>query len=315
MKARRLGRGLTGLLGASTPEAPPVPLRAQPPEPARPGTRPPGVEPAGSSPHPAAPGVTASPPRMDLPVAEIRPNPFQPRRVFAEEDLAELKDSIAQHGVLQPIVVRPAVSGYELIAGERRLRAMQALGRALIPAVLRQADDREMQTLALVENLQRVDLNPLEKARALKSMMGAGALTQEEVAQRVGKARATIANLLRLLELPAEVQDLVESGVLSGAHARAVLQAKGNERRVALARQAAQEGWSVRETERRAAEGPTAVARRVAPKDPYVTDLEERIRRALSASATVKPHGKGGTITLRYLDADDLDRLLDRFGA
>lgn len=313
MKARRLGRGLTGLIGSTTPEAtqaPPARAPAVPPAPPRVPVPGPTAAPA-----PAGATVGGAAVRQQLPVGEIQPNPYQPRRVFGEEELAELQASIAEHGLLQPIVVRVAAVGYEVIAGERRLRAVQALGQPTIAAVLRQADDREMQTLALIENIQRVDLNAMEKARALRSMMTLGSLRQEDVADRVGKARATVANLLRLLELPSEVQELVEQGLLSGAHARAVLQAKGTERRIKLGQQAAAQGWSVRETERRAAEGPTAVPRRTASKDPYVADLEERIRRALSAPAALKPKGKGGVITLRYHDADDLDRLLERFGA
>jgi ParB family chromosome partitioning protein len=246
-----------------------------------------------------------------LPVRSVRPNPFQPRRTFADEDLQELAASIREHGILQPIVVRPAGDGFEVVAGERRLRAAQLAGLETIPALLRRATDEEMQVLALVENLQRVDLNAIEKARALRSLMGSLGLTQEEVAERVGKARTTIANLLRLLDLPQELQGLVEGGQLSGAHARALLLAKSPERRLALAKRAVAEGWSVRELERRAADTGPRPPRKAAPTDPYLADIEERLRRVLSLPVELRRQGKGGVVTLRYHDAQDLDRLLE----
>jgi ParB family chromosome partitioning protein len=251
----------------------------------------------------------------EIPVAAIRANPYQPRVVFDPEGLAELADSIRIHGLLQPIVVRQAETGYEVVAGERRLRAAQALGLERVPVVVRNASDQDMQTLALVENLQREDLNAMEKARALRAMMRNFSITQEDAATRVGKARTTIANLLRLLELPPEIQELVESGRLSGAHARAVLQAQGTDRRLALARIAVEEGLSVREVERRARAGPTIGKRKRPAPDPYVKDLEDRLRRTLGADVRVEIRGKGGRIEVRYHDADDLDRLLDLLGA
>jgi ParB family chromosome partitioning protein len=172
-----------------------------------------------------------------------------------------------------------------------------------------------MQTLALVENIQREDLNAMEQARALRAMMANFRLTQDDVAARVGKARTTITNIVRLLDLPAEIQRLVEEAKLSGAHARACLAAKGDERRIALARVAAQEGLSVREVERRAAAGPTLAPRRANDRDPFLADLEDRIRKALSAPVSLRARGKGGTIEIRYHDAGELDRLLEKFGA
>jgi ParB family chromosome partitioning protein len=252
-----------------------------------------------------------APPEDRIPIADIRPNPYQPRVSFPEEGLAELMDSIRVHGVLQPVVVRRAATGYELVAGERRLRAARALGHPRIPAVVRQATDEDMQTLALVENLQREDLNAMERARALKAMMRNFGITQDDVAARVGKARTTVANVLRLLDLPAEVQGLVESGALSGAHARAVLQAKGDDRRCHLARLAVERDLSVRDVERLARLGPTIGKRKASRSDPFLEDLEARLRRALSAEVRLTKKGQGGRIEIRYQDANDLDRLLE----
>jgi ParB family chromosome partitioning protein len=231
--------------------------------------------------------------------------------------LQELADSIRTHGLLQPIVVRASLGGFEVLAGERRLRASKAAGLTQIPAIVREATDEEMQTLALVENLQREDLNAMEKARALKAMLGNFGLTQEQVAARVGKARTTIANILRLLELPPEIQQWVEEGKLSGAHARALLLAKGLERRLELAKLAVTFGLSVREVERRAGAegGATKSAESGRGGDPFVKDLAKRLERALSTNVRVVPRGKGGRIEVRYHDAADLDRLLDLMNA
>jgi len=249
-----------------------------------------------------------------IPVGEIRPNPYQPRLNFAADELAGLQASIAEHGVLQPVVVRPAAVGFELIAGERRLRAVRALEYGAVPAIVRRASDEEMQTLALVENLQRVDLNAIEKARSLKAMMRNFGLTQEEVAVKVGKARTSISNLVRLLELPAVIQDLVSEGQLSGSQARALLLAHGVERRLALARRAVRQGLTVRQIEKLAkAERSGLSEEREA--NPYVVDLETRLKESLGTTVRVKTRGKGGSIVIGYHDANELDRLLAALGA
>ena len=279
---KRLGRGLGGLLQSTVAEPTPQEIR------------------------------TAD----SLPVSEIRTNPYQPRRHFDEAALAELKASIAEHGVLQPVVVRRGPLGLELVAGERRLRAAKALGLAQIPAVIRVVDDAAMQTLALVENLQREDLGPLEKARALRSMMSEQGLTQDAVADRVSKDRATIANLVRLLELPSDVQDLVDNGKLSAGQARAILQVQGDTRRSQLAQMAVERGLSVRDVERYARLAPGAKKKSGGgvARDPFLSDIENRIRLALSAKVSVAKKGRGGTITLEYGDAAQLDAILSRMG-
>lgn len=291
VKAKKgLGRGLSGLIHR-TDEMPPS--RTEPP---------PNHEP------PAGQVIEA------LPVGEVRPNPYQPRKQFQPDELQDLVASIREVGILQPVVVRRGPLGFELIAGERRLRAAKEAGLERIPALVRAASDEEMQLLALVENLQRVDLNAIEKARAITSLMRNLDLTQEAVATRVGKARTTIANIVRLLDLPTEVQTLVEEGRLAGAHARAVLAAKGRDVRVRLARAAAEAGWSVREIERRAkAVGETRPARR-APKpteDIYLQDVGERLQRALGTRVRIRGKGAGGIIEIHYADAGELDRVLD----
>jgi ParB family chromosome partitioning protein len=279
---RRLGRGLGGLIQSTVPE-------------------------------PTAEEVRSA---DALPVAEIRPNPYQPRKRFDPAALEDLKASIREHGVLQPIVVRRGAVGYEVVAGERRLRACRDLGLERIPAVVRAVDDAGMQTLALVENVQREDLNPLEKARAVKAMMATLNLTQEAVAEKVGKDRATVANLVRILELPEEARALVEEGRLSASQARAILQVQGETKRLQLARLAAERDLSVREIERIARLTPGSAQRAPRPAgDPFVADLEDRIRRALSAKVRVKAKRKGGVIEIEYSDAAELDALLERMGA
>ncbi len=282
---RRLGRGLGGLLQSTVQAAIVEPTAEE-------------VRSAGT-----------------LPLAEIHPNPYQPRRTFDDAALGELRESIREHGVLQPIVVRRSPIGYEVVAGERRLRACKSLGFSDIPAVVRDVDDAGMQTLALVENLQREDLNALDKAKALKAMMATQGLTHEEVAARVGKDRTTITNFVRLLDLPDEVKQWLEEGKLSSGQARAVLQAPTEAKRVQLARLAVERDLSVREVERisRLTGGPSKA--RPKPSDPFVADIEDRLRKALSAKVSLKTKGKGGTISIQYHDATQLDALLERMGA
>lgn len=349
MKPKRLGRGLRGLI--KNPDAPtPQPPRVQPVRPAAKGDElspdggdskapSPDAGPPSSqaplsrsqSPAPAGPpggreASISSPAASPLPteertglrhvhVSDVSPNPFQPRSEFSEDELLALQASIQEHGLLQPVVVRKAEVGFELIAGERRLRASKALGLERIPAVLRHADDAEMQTLALVENLQRVDLNALEKAKALKAMMRNFGFTQQEVADKVGKARTSISNLVRLLDLPVVIQDMVAASALSGSQARALLLAAGTERRISLAEKAVKNGLTVRQIERLA----TMERRQASPgsetPDPYVRDLEERLRKALGTRVNLKTRGGGGSIEIRYHDASELDRLLEKLGA
>lgn len=251
----------------------------------------------------------------ELPVQEIRANPYQPRRVFDPDALEELRASIAAHGLLQPIVVRRGpLGGYEVVAGERRLRACRALGWSRIRAVVRDVDDAGMQTLAIVENLQRADLNALEKARALKAMVDTQGLTQEGVAERVGKDRATVANLLRLLELPEDVRLALEDGRLSASQAKAILQFPTDAKRSQVATWTIEKQWSVRDIERLAQLAPGAKRKAGKAADPFLKDIEDRIRRALGASVRVRGRGRGGTIEVDYADSTQLDAILERWG-
>jgi len=282
-ESRRLGRGLEALLG------------------------------------PAAKGPSAdagSP--LELPVTSIKPNPFQPRREFEPVALKELADSIAASGLLQPIIVRPAGAGsYELIAGERRWRAVQTLGWTKVPAVVREADDTSLLTLALIENLQRDELSPLEEARGYEHLVNDFGVSQSEVARLVGKDRVTVANSLRLLRLPAEVQSMLDSGALSGGHGRALLGLADDRAVVRMAKDAVASGWSVRDLEARVRG--TAPARRPRrKKEPErtaaaeVLRVEEALRRRLQTDVRVSARRLGrGFVTITYYSSDDLARLLE----
>jgi ParB family chromosome partitioning protein len=254
--------------------------------------------------------------RTEIPLDQIRPNPFQPRQVFTPQALEELKDSIRAHGVLQPVVLRSAPGGFELIAGERRWRAAQAAGLKSIPAVVREGvSDASMLELALVENLQRADLDPIEKARGFKRLMDGG-MTQEQVASRVGLERSTVANFLRLLDLSEKVQAVVSQGLLSMGHARALLGLRDPRRQVELSALAVRRSLSVREVEARVRElqnrGEKEKGVTLVPKaPPWLTDLETRMRRHLGTKVQVR-NGEGyvGQIVIDYHGRSDLDRLL-----
>jgi ParB family transcriptional regulator, chromosome partitioning protein len=220
----------------------------------------------------------------EIPVDLVRPNPRQPRRSFDEAALAELADSIRTRGVLQPIVVRALPGGhYERVAGERRLRAARIAGLESVPAMVREADDWERLDLALAENMARVDLNPIEEARACALLVDELGLTKEEVGRRVGRSRVAISNLIRLLELPEETLELIEEGALSEGHGRALLMCKDHATRRRLAFDARDAGWSVRETERRAREAETGEEEPKRPRAVIHPDLEEALAAAADA--------------------------------
>jgi ParB family transcriptional regulator, chromosome partitioning protein len=254
---------------------------------------------------------------QDLPIAEIRRNPYQPRTVFKADELKALADSIREQGVLQPVlVVRAKSGGYELVSGERRLRAAQQLGWQRIPAVVKpSATPQEFAEWAIIENVQRDDLNPLEEARAYKRLVDEFNQTQEEVAKKVGRERSTVANSLRLLKLPVEVQALLEKGELQMGHARALLAIDSADAQKALGSRAAREGWSVRAVEQAASErgggGPKArkAGRRAANVE--LGALEEKLRRKLGTKVKLLPAAKGGRIEIHYYSAEELERLID----
>lgn len=282
-EARRLGRGLEALLGPVSKEQ---------------------AEKEGSL--------------RELPVTAIRPNPFQPRKRVDEEPLKELVASIDASGLLQPVLVRSKGNGYELIAGERRWRAVQRLGWTRIPAVVRDVDDRTLLTLALIENLQRDNLSPIDEALGYQRLQEEFGVAQAEVARLVGRDRSTVANLLRLLALPAEVRDLVDHDALSAGHARALLGLTDTKLMVRLARMAVAEGWSVREMEARVRQGPAAARRPKAhradpgPVSSEVQRVEDALRKRLGTDVRVTQRRKGrGIVSLSYYSNDDLARLLE----
>ena len=260
---------------------------------------------------------------QQLRLSEIRPNPYQPRKEFKLEELSELQASLRASGLLQPITVRPAPngSGFELIAGERRFRAASSLGWTEIPAVVRTIDDKTLLTLALIENLQRSDLNPLEEAEGYKRLVDEFSLSHAQVGEVVGKDRSTVANLLRLLQLPAAVRRLLGEGSIALGHARALLGLPDERAMIDLAREAASSGMSVREVERRVQGTPGSKhAAKVATAKPKTAasaearSIEDRLRRHLQTDVGVHL-GKGkktkGELRIHFYSNDDLARVLD----
>lgn len=250
-----------------------------------------------------------------VPIEFLRASPLQPRRRFEASELEALADSIREKGILQPLLVRPATTGaagYEIVAGERRWRAAQRAGLHEIPVVVRELSDQETLELALVENIQRADLSPLEEAQGFRRLIDEFGHTQEELAAALGKSRSHIANTLRLLSLPEGVQAMLEEGALSAGHARALLGAAEPAR---LAEIVVAQGLSVRETEelvRRDAARPRQSRPRGRTEDPNTRDLAERLTSVLGLEVGVRTSGKGGVLTIRYRDLDQLDGLLRR---
>jgi ParB family chromosome partitioning protein len=246
-----------------------------------------------------------------VPTASLDPNPFQPRSLFAPGPLAELVASIKESGMVQPILVRRRGERFEIVAGERRHRAAQALGLPKVPVVVREVPDDRLLELALVENIQRAELTPLEEAQAYERLQHELGLTQEEIAKRVGKERPTIANTLRLLRLPREVRDLVARGELEAGHGRALLALERAEEQVALGREAARKGLSVREVERRVALRRAPRGKRETRRDPNTRAAEERLRAALGARVEIKRKGRAGFLKIPFAGESELQRLFD----
>jgi len=259
--------------------------------------------------------ATAREPATRVPTDAIRPNPHQPRREFDAETIRELADSIREHGLLQPVLVRAVDGVYQLVAGERRLRACRQLGLEEIPATVRDVPDEQMLEIALVENLQREDLNPIEKAEAYRRYVEELGLTHEQAAVRLGKERSTITNQLRLLELPADLQEMVSRGTLAMGHARALLGVPDPALQRKIASRVEREGLSVREVERlakTAREGPAPKPRPTPPvKSAYLADLEGRLRERFATKARIDGGKDRGKVVLEYYSMDELGRLLE----
>jgi len=260
-------------------------------------------------PEPDAPSLPPAA-ATEVPISALDPNPFQPRSALDPARLAELAASIRENGIVQPLLVRRRGERYQIIAGERRFRAAQATGLTTVPVTVRDVDDEHLLELALVENIQREELNPIEEAQAFHRLQDEFGLTQEEIARRVGRDRTTIANTLRLLRLPRELRELVAGGRLDAGHARALLALDRSEDQVALGREAARKGLSVREVERR-------VAQRRAPrearprKDANTRAAEERLRSALGARVEIARRGRGGQIRVLFTGEAELNRLFE----
>jgi ParB family chromosome partitioning protein len=254
----------------------------------------------------------------EIPVEAIRPNEEQPRTRFSEERLKELAASVRTHGIVQPVVVRELGSGgYGLIAGERRLRAAKLAGLETVPAIVRDVDETGALELALVENLQREDLNPIDEARGYEALMEVAGLAQADVADRVGKDRSTVANAVRLLDLDGVVQELLSSGALTAGHGRALLAVRGAEEQRALANRAAAKGLSVREVEAlaRGAARRKKAPRRRRTSDPVLREWEERLQRILGTLVRIESLGSEGTIRIEYYSQEDLERILEFFAS
>jgi len=264
----------------------------------------------------AAPPSVDSPNVLRLAIADIAANPDQPRRHFDEQAMAELVASVRAHGILQPILVRPYSGRHQIIAGERRWRAAQVAGLHEVPVVVRPLDDRQVSEIALIENIQRADLNAIEEARGYQRLIAEHGHTQMVLADIVGKSRSHIANLLRLLDLPAAVQALVETGALSMGHARALVGAADAQ---ALAERVVRQGLSVRALEQQLAGGRTkpGAAAAAAASDPNSEALESQLAEALGmpVALQVAPGASSGSLTIRFADLDQLDMLCARLGA
>ena len=276
--AKGLGKGLGALLGEITTEA--------------------------------APGAVST-----LPLQKIEPNPDQPRRRFDPEELQTLADSIAAHGVIQPLAVRETPSGYyQIIAGERRWRAARMAGLQEIPAVVLEADDRTVMELALIENLQRADLNPIEEAQGYRSLMEEYHLTQEQAAEAVGKSRPAVANAMRLLALPQAILEMVESGKLSAGHARAILQIKNEREQLQAAQKIAALDLSVRQAElmcKRIARADRPPQEHKQPSVDYIAACERQLSHRLGRGVKIEMGRRKGRLNLEFYGQDDLQVLLD----
>ncbi len=270
----------------------------------------------GNSAHAPASSNTDSERLRDLPIESLQPGKYQPRSTMDKERLGELAESIRAQGLIQPIIVRPVSRDrYEIIAGERRWRAAQLASLREVPCVVRETDDHAALAMALIENIQREDLNPLEEALALQRLIDEFQLTHQQTAEAVGRSRAAVSNLLRLLELPEAIRGLVEARKIEMGHARALLTLPVDQA-VLLARQAAEESWSVREIERRVQalqRGQSAPA--VAPKkaDADIQSLERELSELLSAKVAIQ-HGRGGRgkLVVQYFSLDELEGILER---
>lgn len=247
----------------------------------------------------------------NIEISSIFPNEEQPRKEFDKKLLEELRDSIKEHGVIQPIIVRKKGEGYEIVAGERRWRAAKAADLKEIPCIVKEIDDEEAVKLALIENLQRDDLNPIEEAFAFKKLIEDYKLTHEELAQSLGKSRSYISNSIRLLNLDEEIIEKIKEGEISSGHGRALLAIKDQDERLETARRIVRDKLNVRETERIVKAKKKKGRGKEKGKDPYIIEVEEKLMRTLGTKVALNLTKKGGTIQIEFYNDEDLERILD----
>ncbi|UXH42948.1 ParB/RepB/Spo0J family partition protein [Rossellomorea vietnamensis] len=251
---------------------------------------------------------------QEVSLKEIRPNPYQPRKIFEPQAIEELKESILEHGILQPIIVRKSIKGYEIVVGERRYRAATAAKLETVPVVVRELNDQQMMELAVLENLQREDLTPIEEGAAYQMLMDKLNLTQEELAKRLGKSRPHIANHIRLLSLPAPVQELISEGKLSMGHGRALLGLKDKKKLSMIVNRILKESLNVRQLEKIIQEANDNVPRETKKKerkDVFIQEQESLLRERFGTTVTIKQSKKKGKIELEFFSKEDLDRILE----
>jgi ParB family chromosome partitioning protein len=246
----------------------------------------------------------------EIPVGKIRPNPYQPRKTFDDKGLEELAASISENGVFQPVLVRESIGGYELIAGERRLRASRLAGKKTIPAIVVDFDDQQVMEVSLLENIQRKDLTPIEEANAYDQLIRKFGYTQEQLAKRLGKSRTNVTNLLRLLNLPDRIRKMVDEGKLSYGQARTLLGVEDKEKMLRIAEKTVEEGLSVRQLEKLCSKPQKGPKKEPKEPDPFVEDVRIRMQQKFATKVEIQNR----SIVIRYNDTDDLNRILDIMG-
>ncbi|MBH0230260.1 ParB/RepB/Spo0J family partition protein [Halobacillus yeomjeoni] len=251
----------------------------------------------------------------EVPLKDCRPNPYQPRKHFQEESILELKHSIEEHGVLQPLIVRRSIKGYEIVAGERRYRAAKMAGLTAVPAIIREMSDQQMMEIALLENLQREDLTVIEEAKAYQNLMNELDITQDMLANRIGKSRSHIANFVRLLSLPADVIKRMDDGGLSMGHGRALLSLKDRKKLLPLVEKIEKEGLNVRQVERMVYDynQEKREKKKENKRDIFLKEQEEHLKQRLGTGVTIHKGKRKGKIEIEFMNEDDLERILKWF--
>ena len=255
---------------------------------------------------------------QEISVKELRPNPYQPRKTFQQEAIDELKASILEHGILQPLVVRKSIKGYEIVVGERRFRAAKEAKLETVPAVVRELTEQQMMELAVLENLQREDLNPIEEGQAYQTLMEKLKFTQEEVAKRLGKSRPHVANHIRLLSLPVKIQELISNGKISMGHGRALLGLRQKAKLPALVDKITQESLNVRQLEKLIQQLNDNVPRETKKpekkKDVFIQEREHSLRERFGTTVSIKQSKNKGKIEIEFFSKEDLERILEMLG-